>query len=168
MVRNFYRRNFWRQQKFYFRKVPTKKVCFAPRIDVITPKLAHVASGEVGRFLHFFLKKCWFSDFEFFSGKMRKSHMLFLVDMSEFWSYDIDSKCKTHLLGRNFSKIKFLLPSEISTVEISGYEISQNGAEISAISRHRNLKKIKICSKTAKMGPEWPQIGGRVKKKKRF
>ena len=84
--------------------------------------------------------------------------------MSEFWGYDIDSRCKTHLLGRNFSKIKFLLPSEISTVEISGHEISQNGAEISAISRHRNLKKIKICSKTAKMGPEWPQIGDRVEK----
>ena len=39
-------------------------------------------------------------------------------------SYDVKLKCKTHLLGRNFSKIKFLLPPEISTVEISDKAIS--------------------------------------------
>ena len=38
---------------------------------------------------------------------------------SEFLSYDIDSRCKTHLLDRNFSKIQFLLPPEISTIFFS-------------------------------------------------
>ena len=37
---------------------------------------------------------------------------------SEFLSYDIDSRCKTHLLDRNFSKIEFMLPPEISTTYI--------------------------------------------------
>ena len=39
-------------------------------------------------------------------------------------SYDIDSRCKTHLLDPNFSKIKFLLPPEISTATIFDDEIS--------------------------------------------
>ena len=39
-------------------------------------------------------------------------------------SYDIDSKCKTHLLDRNFSTIKFLLPPEVFTVDTSGKVIS--------------------------------------------
>ena len=44
-------RNFWRQQKLNFRKVPIEKVRFAPRIDIIAHKLAPVASGEVGEYL---------------------------------------------------------------------------------------------------------------------
>ena len=43
---------------------------------------------------------------------------------SEFLSYDIDLRCETHLLDRNFSNFKFLLPPEIYTVEISGKVIS--------------------------------------------
>ena len=43
---------------------------------------------------------------------------------SEFLSYDIDLRCETHPLDPNFSNLKFLLPPEISTVEISGKAIS--------------------------------------------
>ena len=42
------------------------------------------------------------------------------AQISEFLSYDIDSKCKIDLHGLNFPKIKFLLPPEYSgTVEYS-------------------------------------------------
>ena len=39
-------------------------------------------------------------------------------------SYDIESKCKMHLLDPNFSKIYFLLPPEISTTSVLNDEIS--------------------------------------------
>ena len=39
-------------------------------------------------------------------------------------SYDIDSRCKTHLLDPNFSKNKILLPPEIYTATIFDDEIS--------------------------------------------
>ena len=57
MLQNFYRRNFWRQQKCDFRKVWIEKVRFAPRIDIIAQKLAPVTSGEVGEYLHFSSQK---------------------------------------------------------------------------------------------------------------
>ena len=42
------------------------------------------------------------------------------AQISEFLSYDIESKCKIDLHGLNFPKIKFLLPPEYSgTVEYS-------------------------------------------------
>ena len=44
--------------------------------------------------------------------------------MSYVPRYGIESRCKTHLLDRNFSKIKVLLPPEICTVDISGGQIS--------------------------------------------
>ena len=53
-VKNVSRRNFWWQLNFDFRKVPIEKVRFAPRIDIITQKLAAVASGEVSEYLHFY------------------------------------------------------------------------------------------------------------------
>ena len=56
IVENCCRRNFWRQQKFDFRKVWIEKVRFALRIDVIAQKLAPVAPGEVCEYLHFSLQ----------------------------------------------------------------------------------------------------------------
>ena len=97
---------------------------FAPRIDVIAHKLAPVASGEVGEFLHFSSQNTvgignWIS---------KENTDIFAIftwgGRSEFLSYDIDSRCKTHLLDRNFSKIKILLPPEISTVKIYATEVS--------------------------------------------
>ena len=49
----------------------------------------------------------------------------------EFLSYDIDSRCKTHLLDPNFSKIKFLLPPEIYTTSIFNDEIPMKNVHFS-------------------------------------
>ena len=46
-------------------------------------------------------------------------------------SYDIDSRCKTHLLDPNFLKNQFLLPPEISTTSIFNDEISMKNVHFS-------------------------------------
>ena len=85
-----------------------------------------MASGEVGEFLHFSSQNTvgignWIS---------KENTDIFAIftwgDRSEFLSYDIDSRCKTHLLDRNFSKIEFMLPPEISTTQISDDEKGNN------------------------------------------